>query len=63
MKQVQIIISPNGQTRIETTGFAGADCQTASRYLEEALGNRQSETLTAEFYATGTEQQRLREDQ
>jgi hypothetical protein len=51
-KTIEIIVSPTGQTTVETRGFAGASCQEASRFLEQALGNRTSERLTAEFYQT-----------
>ena len=49
-KTIEIIVSPDGQSRVETKGFAGSDCREASRFLEEALGNRVSEQLTPEFY-------------
>ena len=50
MKTIEIIVSPKGETRIETKGFAGADCQQASRFLEQALGRRTDEQLTQEFF-------------
>ena len=50
MKIIEIIVSPGGETRVETKGFAGAECRDASRILEAALGQRTSETLTAEFH-------------
>lgn len=49
-KTIQIIVSPTGATRVETRGFAGSSCQQASRFLEEALGRRTSESLTPEFH-------------
>ena len=49
-RTIEIIVSPSGQTRIETRGFAGNECQQASRFLEQALGQRTGEQLTAEFY-------------
>ena len=49
-KTIEIIVSLDGQCRVETKGFAGSDCCEASRFLEEALGNRASEQLTPEFY-------------
>ena len=49
-KTIEIIVSPDGETKLQTSGFAGAECQQASRFLEEALGIRNSETLTAEFH-------------
>jgi hypothetical protein len=50
-KYIEVLIAPDGSTRIETKGFSGSQCQEASRYLEQALGLRSTERLTAEFYA------------
>ena len=52
---IEVIVSPQGQTRIETKGFTGASCRQASRFLEEALGSRLSEQLTTEFHQLQTE--------
>jgi hypothetical protein len=49
---IEVTVSPQGETRIETRGFTGATCREATRALEAALGLRQSEQLTSEFYAT-----------
>jgi hypothetical protein len=50
IKTIEIIVSPQGQSRIETKGFVGAECREASRFLEQALGQQTSEQLTAEFH-------------
>ena len=50
MKTIEIIISPKGESTITTKGFLGASCRDASRFLEQALGQRTSEQLTAEFH-------------
>jgi hypothetical protein len=50
MPVIDVIVHPNGEVRVETRGFAGADCQRATRGLEAALGLVQSEQLTADFY-------------
>ena len=50
MKTIELIISPTGQTTVQTKGFAGSSCQDASRLIEQALGKRTGEQLTAEFY-------------
>ena len=50
MKVIEIIVSPQGEARVQTKGFAGAGCQEASRFLEQALGQRTKEQLTAEFH-------------
>lgn len=49
-KTIEIIVDPNGHTRIETKGFAGSECREASRFVEQALGARTDERLTAEFH-------------
>jgi hypothetical protein len=49
---IELIVSPQGETTLETKGFAGSGCQQASRFLEQALGSRDSEKLTAEYYQT-----------
>ena len=51
-RTIEIIVAPNGQTRVETKGFAGSECQEASKYLEKALGQRTAEQLTSEFHQT-----------
>jgi hypothetical protein len=50
MKMIEILVSPNGQSRIETKGFSGAECQAASRFLERTLGQTLCEDLTTEFH-------------
>ncbi len=50
MKLIEITISLEGQTRLETRGFHGATCQEASRLLERALGNTTAEQLTSEYH-------------
>ncbi len=47
---IEIIVKPDGHTVVETKGFAGASCRDASRFIEQALGQRQAELMTAEFH-------------
>jgi hypothetical protein len=61
VKTIKIIVSPKGETSLETKGFAGAECREASRFIEEALGKRQSEQLTGEFHASQSVQQNARQ--
>ena len=35
---VEVTIEPTGAIKIDAGGFKGADCEQATRYLEEALG-------------------------
>ena len=50
MRIIEIIVSPTGQSQVQTRGFRGSDCRQASLFLEQALGQRTSEQLTAEFH-------------
>lgn len=61
IRVIEILISPTGQTTVQTKGFSGAACQDASRFLEQALGQRAQETLTAEFHQNASEHQQLKE--
>ena len=63
MKVIEVIVSPKGETKIETKGFAGNACKAASEALEKALGLKQSEKLTAEFYSQQSTQQQAKEGQ
>ena len=58
---IEIIIAPDGQSRIETHGFTGNDCRTASRFLEQALGKATSEQLKPEFHQRALEDEHLQE--
>ena len=58
MKIIEIIIDSKGGTRLQTKGFVGTSCKDASRALEQALGIVQTDTPTAELYATQQNRQR-----
>ena len=51
---IEVTVSPQGETRIETKGFAGGACRDASKVLEAALGVRETEQLTTEFHAVAS---------
>lgn len=61
-KIIELVIAPDGSAKIETRGFAGPECRHASQALEEALGVRQSEKLTAEFYSQASQSQHIRQE-
>ena len=62
-KRIEIIVSPQGTTRVQTHGFQGVSCRQASAFIEQALGQREQETFTPEFYQTAqqNEQHQQRE--
>jgi hypothetical protein len=58
---IEVLVSPTGETAVETKGYAGADCLQASKFLEQALGVTTTERKTAEFYQTAASEQHLRQ--
>jgi len=38
MKRIDIDVDPDGGITIDAVGFSGPDCEQATRFLEEALG-------------------------
>ena len=61
MKIIEITVDTKGQSKVETRGFTGGECREASKFIEQALGQRTGETLTAEFYEDQTTDQRLKQ--
>jgi hypothetical protein len=50
LKTIEITVDSKGQSKVETRGFTGGECREASRFVEQALGQRTGEKLTSEFY-------------
>ena len=50
MKAVEILISPSGQLNINAAGFAGADCEKATAFLEQALGKLTAKQRKPEWH-------------
>lgn len=59
--RIEIIVGPQGHTRVQTYGFQGASCRQASAFLEKALGQREQETLTPEFYQSIQQSERTQQ--
>ena len=47
---IEVLVSPTGDTTVQTKGYAGADCLAASAFLERSLGVTADDVRTAEFY-------------
>ena len=60
-KFIEITVSTTGQTSVQTKGFVGDECRDASRFIEEALGQRVNESLTAEFHLAVQQQQAVQQ--
>ena len=60
-RTIEIVVSATGETNVTTKGFSGASCRDASRFIEQALGQQISDSLTAEFHQTETNEQAIRQ--
>jgi hypothetical protein len=58
---IEIIVTPQGETTVQTHGFVGPSCRDASKFVEEALGSRAGERLTGEFYQSQPTAQRAQQ--
>ena len=60
MKIIEILVTPEGKTTVQTNGFTGSSCREASSFIEQALGQRTGEQITAEFHADASLEQTAR---
>lgn len=60
-KTIEITVLPNGQAKVETNAFVGAECRQASQFIEKALGQQTDEVLKAEFHQSASRQQSVQE--
>lgn len=61
MRLIEVIVSPTGDTTVQTKGYAGSQCVQASKFLEEALGTTTADERTAEFYQATSAEQHIRQ--
>ncbi|MFH5804982.1 DUF2997 domain-containing protein [Alienimonas sp. DA493] len=52
--RIEITVTPEGETSVETKGFAGAACKAASKPYEQVLGTKAAERLTPGYHTTAT---------
>ena len=58
---IEVIVSSTGETSVQTKGYSGTDCLQASKFLEQALGTRLSDTKTAEFYQAAINEEHVQQ--
>lgn len=58
-KTIEIIVKPDGSLKIDAVGFQGADCEKATRFLEQALGKVAGKQKKPEFHRQVRRQQRV----
>ncbi len=50
---IEVTVSPRGDILIDAVGFKGADCEKATRFLEEALGVAGPKQKKPEYHQRG----------
>ena len=60
-KAIEVTVSPIGEVSIDAVGFKGADCDQATKFLEEALGAVAVKTKKHEYHQrrSATNQQKV----
>jgi hypothetical protein len=60
-RAIEVVIAQSGEVKIDAVGFTGADCEKATRFLEQALGINPNRVHKPEFHqqARKTAQQKL----
>jgi len=58
---IEVIVASTGEIKIDAVGFKGADCDKATRFLEEALGAIDHKAKKPEYHQSrkSANQQRL----
>jgi hypothetical protein len=51
MKQIEVIVSPDGEVTIDVVGFKGQGCEKATKALEEAMGITGKRNRKPEYHA------------
>lgn len=58
-KIIEVVVGTQGEIKIDAVGFKGADCEKATAFLEQALGQVKGRTKKPEFHQRVQAQQRL----
>jgi len=53
-RSIEVTVSPIGDITIDAVGFKGADCEKATRFLEETLGIAGPKQKKPEYHQRGT---------
>ena len=61
MRIIEVVVSPQGKTTVQSKGFAGAECLQATKWLEQSLGIVTADNKTSEFFQAAATEQELRQ--
>ena len=56
---IEVVVSPKGETTLQTKGYVGSACLLASKFLEEALGISSADRKSAECYQSNQVEQTI----
>ena len=59
-KTIEVVVDAAGQIKIDAVGFQGADCEKATAFLEEALGQVANRQRKPEFQSRSRVSRRQR---
>ena len=59
MRTVEVIVNQDGSIKIDAVGFKGADCEKATAFLEQALGEVKGRQQKPEFHQTAVRHQQI----
>ena len=59
MKAIEILVRPDGGIEVEAKGFAGPDCEAATKFVEDALGRVAARRRKPEFNVRGLRRQSI----
>lgn len=55
MRQVEITVSPTGETKVEVIGGQGASCSDLTRAIEESIGKTTGDVKKPEYHQQSTQ--------
>ncbi|MEA3208554.1 MAG: hypothetical protein QOE70_1611 [Chthoniobacter sp.] len=55
-RSIEVTVQPTGEITIEAVAFKGADCEQATKYLEEALGVVGQRNRKPDYYQRSRQQ-------
>ena len=50
MKEIEVIVNPDGSVSVEALGYSGPECEKATAFIEEALGEVRDRKRKPEYY-------------
>lgn len=58
MRTIEVVIQPTGELQIDAVGFKGADCEKATAFLQQVLGQITGKQRKPEYHVAVRRQQR-----